>query len=70
MTHVTQGGVHFDKLIDRHPDTNQILAGHPVLDFDRCLEIAIQCYEAVPLGLLGVDLMRLKASNQPSSLMV
>ncbi len=57
-TGITQGGVCYDRPTETHPDNGAALAGLPVNDFETCLQLAIKSYQAVPLGLLGVDLMR------------
>lgn len=40
-----------------HPDTGQPLIGAVVEHFDECIRIAERCFDAVPLGYMGVDLM-------------
>ena len=54
----TCGGVQSDRLVDRHPDTGALLAGHPIADFETCLAAARRCAEVFDLGYIGVDLMR------------
>lgn len=56
--HRTLGGIHKNKPIDRHPNTNTPLSGLEVEDFEQCIELCRRCYAATPLDLLGVDLMR------------
>lgn len=46
-----------DRVIDRHPDTGETLAGKFVKGLDECLSIAKRCYETIPLGYMGVDLL-------------
>lgn len=43
--------------IRRHPDTRVNLTGFPLPYWQEMLMIAARCYEAVPLGYLGVDLV-------------
>ncbi|RME94637.1 MAG: alpha-L-glutamate ligase-like protein [Verrucomicrobia bacterium] len=54
----TVGGIWRERPISHHPDTGQALAGRPVADLDRCLDLAEKCYQAVPLGYMGVDILR------------
>lgn len=47
-----------ERPVDCHPDTGARLAGRPVEDFGECLRLAALCARAVPLGFMGVDIMR------------
>lgn len=54
----TRGGVWKGRPVTHHPDTGQEIAGRPVEDLDRCLCLAEACHRAVPLGYMGVDILR------------
>ncbi len=51
----TLGGVHHDKLIEHHPDTDMLIAGLKIPFWNDILEIAAKIYDVFPLGYLGVD---------------
>jgi alpha-L-glutamate ligase-like protein len=59
----TTHGVWRERAVIRHPDTGGVLAGRPVEDFFTCLEMAARCADAVPLGFMGVDIMRDRESG-------
>jgi predicted ATP-grasp superfamily ATP-dependent carboligase len=40
-----------------HPDTGQDIQGFQIPHWDKVLNMASQCYEAVSLGYLGVDIV-------------
>ena len=40
-----------------HPDTGHPIAGFQVPHWNRIVSMAAQCYEAVELGYLGVDIV-------------
>lgn len=40
-----------------HPDTGEPLVGAVVEHFEECVRLAERCFDAVPLGYMGVDLM-------------
>jgi len=44
------------RMIERHPDTGQELAGLEIPDWDRILEMSIEVQIASGLGFLGVDI--------------
>ena len=54
---ITFGGVSGNRLVSTHPDTGHPIAGFQVPHWDRILSMAAQCYEAVGLGYLGVDIV-------------
>ena len=54
---VTFGGVSGNSLVEKHPDTGHPIAGFRVPHWDRIMSMAAQCYEAVELGYLGVDIV-------------
>jgi alpha-L-glutamate ligase-like protein len=54
---VTFGGVSGNSLVAIHPDTGHPIAGFQVPHWGRILSMAAQCYEAVELGYLGVDIV-------------
>ena len=53
----TFGGVSGNNLVETHPDTGHAIAGFRVPYWDRIMSMAAQCYEAVELGYLGVDIV-------------
>ncbi|HET6591702.1 MAG TPA: sugar-transfer associated ATP-grasp domain-containing protein, partial [Xanthomonadales bacterium] len=53
----TFGGVSGNQLVSTHPDTGQPIAGFHVPHWDLIVSMAAQCYEAVELGYLGVDIV-------------
>lgn len=56
-TGVTTHGVLGGRPAPRHPDLGCEVGGRPVPAWDAMLEIAARCYDAIPLGYLGVDLV-------------
>jgi alpha-L-glutamate ligase-like protein len=54
---VTYGGVSGNSLVETHPDTGHPIAGFEVPHWGRIMSMAAQCYEAVELGYLGVDIV-------------
>ncbi|MGK2924448.1 MAG: alpha-L-glutamate ligase-like protein [Lysobacterales bacterium] len=54
---VTFGGVSGNRLVTEHPDTGHPIAGFQVPHWDSIVSMAAQCYEAVELGYLGVDIV-------------
>jgi alpha-L-glutamate ligase-like protein len=54
---VTLGGVSGNDLIDEHPDTGHPIAGFRIPHWSQIMSMAAQCYEAVELGYLGVDIV-------------
>ncbi len=54
----TTHGVRNDQAITHHPDTGQELSGREVESLEECLRLAAMCYHALPLGYMGVDIMR------------
>jgi alpha-L-glutamate ligase-like protein len=53
----TFGGVSGNRLIAEHPDTGSLIEGFRIPHWDRIMSMAAQCYEAVELGYLGVDIV-------------
>ncbi|MBB5350081.1 alpha-L-glutamate ligase-like protein [Haloferula luteola] len=53
----TVHAVHHGRAVKMHPDLKVPLVGVTVPEWERILEIAVQCYEMTGLGYLGVDLM-------------
>jgi alpha-L-glutamate ligase-like protein len=45
------------RVIDHHPDSDALISGFQIPDWDRLLELSAQCQEAVGLGYLGVDIV-------------
>jgi alpha-L-glutamate ligase-like protein len=56
-TGVTTHGVLGRQPTPLHPDLGCAVGGHRVPAWDAMLEIATRCYDAIPLGYLGVDLV-------------
>jgi alpha-L-glutamate ligase-like protein len=54
---VTFGGVSGHDLVSTHPDTGHLIAGFEIPHWERIVSMAAQCYEAVELGYLGVDIV-------------
>lgn len=57
QTGKTIGGVWKNRPVEHHPNTREPLAGHTVQGFQECLQAAKLCYQAVPLGYMGVDIL-------------
>lgn len=53
----TFGGVSGNNLVETHPDTGHPIAGFQIPHWARIMDMAAQCYEAVELGYLGVDIV-------------
>lgn len=56
-TGMTFGGVSGNRLVETHPDTGHPIAGFTIPHWNQIMEMAAQCYEAVELGYLGVDIV-------------
>jgi alpha-L-glutamate ligase-like protein len=56
-TGMTFGGVSGNSLVETHPDTGHRIEGFQVPHWGRIMDMAAQCYEAVELGYLGVDIV-------------
>jgi alpha-L-glutamate ligase-like protein len=56
-TGITFGGVSGNRLVTEHPDTGHRIEGFRVPHWDSIVSMAGQCYEAVELGYLGVDVV-------------
>jgi alpha-L-glutamate ligase-like protein len=54
---VTLGGVSGNSLVEEHPDTGHPIAGFGIPHWSQIMSMAAQCYEAVELGYLGVDIV-------------
>ncbi len=54
---ITFGGVSGNSLVEAHPDTGHRIEGFQVPHWSRIMDMAAQCYEAVELGYLGVDIV-------------
>lgn len=64
LTGQTLAAVMNSSIVTVHPDTGQSIVGFQMPDWDALLKIAARCYQAVPLGYLGVDLV-LDAEHGP-----
>jgi len=52
---ITLGGVHENKLIQKHPDTHVAIEGHQIPFWNYVLETAAKTYEIFKLGYFGID---------------
>ncbi len=57
VTGVTSYGTMRGRPTATHPDLGRPVVGVRVPDWDRVVELAAECYGAVPLGYLGVDVV-------------
>jgi hypothetical protein len=53
----TLHGVHYDEVVDEHPDTGALVAGLRIPHWDVILETAARGFEVTELGYLGVDMV-------------
>ncbi len=56
-TGVTLGGTWHNRIISRHPDTTNPVAGVQLPDWQEFMMLASGCYELTGLGYIGVDLV-------------
>ena len=56
-TGVTTDAVHYNRLVELHPDTGFETSGIVIPHWDNILRIAMQCADTVGLGYLGVDIV-------------
>lgn len=54
---VTLKGTWLNEKIDKHPDTNNLVSGVRLPDWDNFMRLATQCYELSGLGYIGVDMV-------------
>lgn len=54
---VTLQGTWLNEKIDKHPDTNNLVSGVRLPDWDNFMRLATQCYELSGLGYIGVDMV-------------
>jgi alpha-L-glutamate ligase-like protein len=54
---ITMGGVLGNSALSEHPDTGAPIAGFQIPGWNKILNMSAQCYEAVQLGYLGVDIV-------------
>ncbi len=54
---ITLLGVHHDRVIGRHPDTNQPIEGINIPFWGEILKISASAYEMTGLGYIGVDVV-------------
>jgi predicted ATP-grasp superfamily ATP-dependent carboligase len=54
---VTTSAVLARKRVTEHPDLKRSVVGVAVPGWDEVLAIAARCWDAVPIGLLGVDVV-------------
>lgn len=53
----TLTGVWHNRIAKQHPDTGAPIAGIPIPDWDKLLELAAHCHDLTDLGYLGVDVV-------------
>jgi len=56
-TGITVGGVSGNSPVSLHPDTGSEITGFQIPHWSRIVSMAAQCFEAVELGYLGVDIV-------------
>jgi alpha-L-glutamate ligase-like protein len=56
-TGITVGGVSGNSVVSVHPDTGSQITGFRIPHWSRIVSMAAQCFEAVELGYLGVDIV-------------
>lgn len=54
---VTLNAVQGQRVVTEHPDTNHLIAGMQIPDWDVILDISARCYELTGLGYIGVDIV-------------
>ncbi len=54
-TGVTRGGVCRNRFIERHPDTNELIAGLEIPFWRNLLDISVKTYGIFGLGYMGID---------------
>ena len=53
----TTYGVYRNAPIEHHPDTQSVIAGHVIPQWDKMLEMASRFYDITGLGYIGVDIV-------------
>lgn len=56
-TGITLRGTWLNEKISKHPDTNNIVSGVQLPDWDNFMRLATRCYELSGLGYIGVDMV-------------
>ncbi len=54
---ITLLGVHHDRVVSRHPDTNHPIGGIKIPHWNQILKIAVLSHEMTGLGYIGVDVV-------------
>lgn len=57
VTGRTTHAIYSKQYIDHHPDSGQPLIGALIPTWDKVLELASRCFDAAPLGYMGVDIV-------------
>ena len=52
---ITLGGVHKNRIVNRHPDTHADIAGHQIPFWNYILETSAKTFEIFKLGYFGID---------------
>lgn len=60
-TGITTHAIFKERPVSHHPDTGESLSGRRVDGFEECLDMAARCFAGVPLGYMGVDIIRDRA---------
>lgn len=53
----TMSAVMTSSIVNQHPDTGESVTGFQVPDWPNLVLLAARCFDAIPLGYLGVDLV-------------
>ena len=56
-TGITLQGTWLNNIINKHPDTSNLVAGVQLPDWDGFMRLAAGCYELCGLGYIGVDMV-------------
>jgi alpha-L-glutamate ligase-like protein len=54
---ITTTAVQYNRYIERHPETGELLAGHQIPNWSTILDIAVKMQQASGLGYVGVDIV-------------
>ncbi|TVQ31650.1 MAG: alpha-L-glutamate ligase-like protein [Wenzhouxiangella sp.] len=57
VTGLTLRAVMSSRQVDLHPDTRHSVVDFQIPDWETLLTIATRCFEAIPLGYMGIDLV-------------
>jgi alpha-L-glutamate ligase-like protein len=57
QTGITLSAVMQHDIVDQHPDTGALIAGFRVSGWRALIQLSARCFDAIPLGYLGVDIV-------------